>query len=374
MILLILCVLYLAFTGLTLFMFVRLQRAFKLFRMEKLITEARFLNDLPSVSVCIPARNETHAMTQCLESVIASRYPKMEVLVLDDESVDNTSYLIKSFAHAGVRFVAGTPLPDGWLGKNHALRTLLHEASGSYVLYMDVDTQIKPDTIGQLVAYADQTSAKMISVAPMRLDGWRSSVIFSTLRYFWELVFHTDSRPAAASAAWMIHRHTLRDELDGFEPLREKVQPEASLASRLAADGVYRFLISTDLLGVHYEKKWRSQCETARRLLYPKFAALPGGVISGILFFIILLSPVVVLLLLLLEGLRVLALVFVLQMALYHVLYAVFVRRMWRNGWWLGLIVWPYVLVQEAVLFMLSVIGYKTGTITWKGRPLRRSS
>lgn len=312
-------------------------------------------------------------MTRCLESVIASRYPKLEILVLDDESADNTSYLIKSFAHAGVRFVAGTPLPGVWLGKNHALQTLLKEASGSYVLYMDVDTQIDPDTIGQLVAYVHMTNAKMVSVAPMRLDAWRSSVTFSTLRYFWEMVFHTTARPATASAAWMIHRHTLRDTLGGFTNYKEAVQPESSLAKELSKSNEYRFLISSALLGVHYEKKWSSQCETSRRLLYPKFVSLRGGILSGVAMFAVLLSPLLAAATLPLLGWTLIHALFLLLLVAYMAMYALYVRRIWRRGWWIGFAVWPFVILQEFILLVFSCVGYYTNTITWKGRPVRHS-
>ena len=56
---------------------VKLLYSLKHFRMKKLISEPSMLRDLPSVSVCIPARNETHAMTECLEKIIASTYPKL---------------------------------------------------------------------------------------------------------------------------------------------------------------------------------------------------------------------------------------------------------------------------------------------------------
>ena len=377
MITIVLSVLYIGFTITTIFLLGRLIRAFRLFRFNHTTTEARFLADLPSVSVCIPARNETHAMTQCLESVLASRYPKLEIIVLDDESADNTSYLIKSFAHAGVRFVAGAALPDAWLGKNFAYETLMKEASGSYILFLDVDTQIKPDTIGQLVAHVHSTQTKMLSVAPMRFDGRRSSVVLSTLRYFWELVFHTAHRPAASSALWMIHRHTLRDQLGGFLPIKDAVQPEVKLASHLTSVSAYRFLISSPLLGVHYEKKWSSQLETSRRLLYPKFMTVRGGAFTAILLFGFLLSPIVVIPLLALTSHYVLLALYALQMITYHGVYMVYTKKMWDKGWLFGVVIWPYVIVQEAVLFVQSFIGYKTDTITWKGRPVhtpRRSS
>ena len=373
MILLTLASLYVAYAGTSVFFIGRLRHAYKTLSMHQLVSEARFLDELPSVSVCISARNETNAMTECLESVIASRYPKLEIIVLDDDSRDNTSFLIKSFAHAGVRFVQGAPLPDGWLGKNYAYETLSKEASGSYVLYMDVDTKIAPDTIGQLVAYVQQNSLRMLSVMPMRMDGRRSSVVFSSLRYFWEIIFHTAEHPAAASAVWMIHRHTLQRELGGFAPIREIVRPEARLAWLLIASDAYRFLMSTPLLGVRFEKKWRSQCETARRLLLPKFQSIGGAAFGGAFLGLLTVSTFVPLLALV-YGWSLIFTLFSLQTVLYMTLYASYTYRVWRRGWLLGFFVWPIVIVQECVLFAQSAIGYAKGTITWKGRPVRRQS
>ena len=130
-----------AFSALV-FVLVKLRKARRtfLFTRPPRITSS---DQLPSVSVCIPARNETHAMSECLESVLASDYPKLEAIVLDDHSSDNTSHIIRAFAHAGVRFVEGDELPDDWLGKNFSLQTLANEASGKIILFMDVDTRLE---------------------------------------------------------------------------------------------------------------------------------------------------------------------------------------------------------------------------------------
>src|SRR5665648_287743 len=146
----------------------KLFKATKQFRVPTTINSS---TDLPTVSVCVPARNETHAMTRCLEAVLASDYEKLEVIVLDDSSVDDTSVLIKSFAHEGVRFVSGETLPTGWLGKNHALHGLQNEASGSILLFIDVDTHISPTTIRlsvddlSLIHISEPTRLGMISYA-----------------------------------------------------------------------------------------------------------------------------------------------------------------------------------------------------------------
>src|SRR5688500_11530400 len=91
-------------TLVAIFILWRLWRAFALYRMPR---EIKLRTEMPSVTVCIPARNEMHALAECLERVLASDYEKLEILVFDDSSLDDTPTLIKSFAHEGVRFVPG---------------------------------------------------------------------------------------------------------------------------------------------------------------------------------------------------------------------------------------------------------------------------
>lgn len=328
------------------------------------------LSDLPSVSVCIPVRNETHAMTQCLERVIATRYPKLEIIVLDDNSADDTSILIKSFAHAGVRFVEGSPLPDGWLGKNHALQGLLKEASGSYILFMDVDTQIQPDTVEQLIAYMKQEQAAMISVMPLRQDGWRASVLFGTLRYYWELVLHRPAAPAVASSVWMIHRQTLITQLGGFEPIKAVVQPEATLAASLSVQHHYRFLMSTRLLGVSYEKKWRSQVDTGVRLLFPIFGGKVGKASVAVAILVLLNIPTIGLIFGLWQGWTMIQTLSVAVLSMYGGLYVYFLSKFWARSAWVGIITWPYLIAQELVVVVLSIRTHLRHRVTWKGRPV----
>ncbi len=361
---------YVLSTCISVFFAWKLLFAFKHFKMKKLLSAPGTLKDLPSVSVCIPARNETHAMTQCLERVIASRYPKLEIIVLDDSSGDDTSALIKAFAYAGVRFVEGSPLPDGWLGKNHALQGLLDEASGSYILYLDVDTQITPDTIGQLVAYIQQEKVSMISVLPRRQDGWRVSVLLGTLRYFWELILHRPSAPAVASSAWMIHRHTLRDSLGGFQPYRNDIQPEAKLAAALAARHGYRFIFGTSLLGISYEKKWSSQIETSLRLLFPILGGRLIGNLLALIGLLLLNLPALILMTGFISGWTILQSMALWQLSVYGALYGLYLDRVWQKGWWLGVILWPLIVAQELIILVMSINRYLRHKITWKGRPV----
>jgi chlorobactene glucosyltransferase len=348
-------------------MFIRLFMAFHDYRITRRYTAAL---DAPSVSVCIPARNEMHALIECLERLVVSTYPKLEIIVIDDESQDDTSVIIKSFAHEGVRFVAGGPLPKDWLGKNYALDVLSREASGTYIIFMDVDTFTVPTTISELVGFAMTENVDMVSIIPRRNDTYRTSVFFGTLRYFWQLV-GWKQQPAVSGALWMIKRTTLLDNFNGIKPFKMTVDPEVNIAAALGEK--YKCLVGNDELGVSYEKKWRSQIETNRRLLYPFFGATPWSGIKGCLLLISMNLPTFIVL----TGVFGWATIHTIAAGVvvaWIIVYGYYLSHVWRTRWWLGALLWPVVALQEFYILLSSIWGYARGTITWKGRPVAEVS
>jgi glycosyltransferase involved in cell wall biosynthesis len=348
----------------------RLIVALERFRIRRSYTSA--LN-APSVSVCIPARNEMHVMAECLERVLASDYQKIEVIVFDDSSSDDTSILVKSFAHAGVRFVPGRELPDGWLGKNHALSILAEEASGSKLLFLDVDTSIDTTTISQLVSYMETEQLSMVSVLPMRRDGWSVGVLFGYMRFYWELIIAGRSLPATSSGLWMIDRAVLLDECGGFTPLASDVRPEQRLAERLGTHR-YHCLLGTEALGVAEQKPWHSQLEAGRRLLYPIVGGTRLAGFGALVMILLFNVPAIGLIVGLALGRVDIAWwsfgLVVTSMATY----ALYTARTRSRGWLAGALLWPVLVVQEVYLLLTSLIGYATNTVTWKGRPVTAKS
>ena len=359
-----------AFSALV-FVLVKLRKARRtfLFTRPPRITSS---DQLPSVSVCIPARNETHAMSECLESVLASDYPKLEAIVLDDHSSDNTSHIIRAFAHAGVRFVEGDELPDDWLGKNFSLQTLANEASGKIILFMDVDTRLERESIRLMVEDMLFENRKMLAVIPQRNDTYRASSWLSTLRYFWELVLNSRTIPGVSSAAWMIDRHVLIDELGGFGEWRDEVQPESHIAAELTKTDEYQLVVSTPALGVNFEKKWASQIETSRRLLLPRFGNSVTSVLLGASLSCTVIMTQIVIIVAILERSWIMLGVEALLGGMAVIAFAQYYRMTLRSRWPLALFLSPYIVWQELYLLLSSVVGYKRGTITWKGRVVKR--
>lgn len=345
--------------------YLRLSIVLRRFYAREYVSAPSMLDTLPSVSVCIPARNERHAMTKCLEAALTSTYPKLEILVLDDDSVDNTSSLIKAFAREGVRFIEGGDLPEGWLGKNYALKQLLDEANGTYVVFLDVDTILSPSSLAQMVAYAESTKAQMVSALPRRSDLWRASVLLAPLRYFWHVLFHRREHPVVASGVWMVRRRELISDFNDLSELRLAMEPEVDIARYYLSRDRYRFLTSRQLLGISYEKKMSSQIETTVRLRFPEYGySIFRTVCSSLAKLLVALMPLAWLYdpKLLLPS----AVVYFLGAATYHI----YLSFVWQRGALVGMWLWQLVLFGDAYLSIESMVRYLTGRVTWKGRPI----
>ena len=104
----------------------------------------------PEVSVLIPAYNEESVIVETVRSVLASRYSKLEVLVIDDGSIDRTSELVRTNFGREPRVHL---LLQPNRGKPVALNHGLAEALGEVVVSIDADTIVDPDAIPRLVRH-----------------------------------------------------------------------------------------------------------------------------------------------------------------------------------------------------------------------------
>jgi len=128
---------------------------------------------LPLVSVLIPARDEERNISCCLESLLRQDYPRLEILVLDDESSDRTADIVAELAakHPQVRLLRGQPLPPGWHGKTYACHQLAQAAQGEWLLFTDADTIHAPHSVSSALRAALGAQASLVSVFPHAIMG-----------------------------------------------------------------------------------------------------------------------------------------------------------------------------------------------------------
>jgi len=118
---------------------------------EKLRPEPESRPDYkPRVSVLIPAFNEEGVIVDTVRSALASDYPELEVIVVDDGSIDRTAELVReNFGRdPRVRLVLQSNH-----GKPSALNNGLGEATGEIVVSIDADTIVDARAIRLLIRH-----------------------------------------------------------------------------------------------------------------------------------------------------------------------------------------------------------------------------
>ncbi|MGI9141361.1 MAG: glycosyltransferase family 2 protein, partial [Gemmatimonadaceae bacterium] len=118
--------------------------------------------DPPLVSVIIPARNEAHNIGRCVRSVLATTYPNVEVIVVDDQSIDGTGEIA---AELGATVIQTPPLPCDWFGKQWACWTGKARARGEILCFTDADTEHAPDLIPRTVNAMRALDADLFTVS-----------------------------------------------------------------------------------------------------------------------------------------------------------------------------------------------------------------
>ena len=102
------------------------------------------------VSVVIPAYNEEKVINSTIARILSSTYQKLEVIVVDDGSLDNTSGAVRD-TYGDDKRVTLVRMPNS--GKASALNTGIARASGEVIVALDADTQFNRDTIARLVRW-----------------------------------------------------------------------------------------------------------------------------------------------------------------------------------------------------------------------------
>lgn len=329
--------------------------------------------DLPSITVAIPARNETEDLQQCLQSIIGSDYPKLEIIVLDDCSQNRrTPEIIRQFAHDGVRFIQGQTPSEAWMPKNQAYDQLAQEASGEYILFCGVDIRFSPQSVRAIISTMLDRQKDMLCVMPRRhQDAYGRFSLIQAMRYWWELALPRRQlhRPPVLSSCWAIRKQVLNNA-GGFAAFKRAITPEAFLARAAMANDGYSFLRCTDGLGIESTKSIAEQRQTAIRTRYPQVHRRPGQVaLTTIWELTFLLMPFV-----LAVGGAWLPIGPVAWIA--AIVASIFLTATYEatvlssrvNTWWFGLISQPLTVLVDIVLLHYSMWRYEFSTVDWKGR------
>lgn len=210
--------------------------------------------DAPFVSIIVPARNEATNISMCVASLMNSVYPRREIIVVDDDSVDGTGDIVRileEHSNGDLRIVNGEPLPPDWLGKPWACWQGYRQARGDLLLFTDADTRHDDTLLGHAVGALLLRNADMVSILPrqLMLSFWERLIlphIFVLIMTRYPDLNRVNrarrSRDVIANGQFMLIRRSVYEAIGGHEAVRGEVVDDQSIAQQLHRAGRRVFL------------------------------------------------------------------------------------------------------------------------------------
>ena len=202
-------------------------------RIPRLQTSPPIPDTWPSVSLVITACDEEDTIERAFQSLLQLDYPHLEIIAVNDRSTDTTGAILERLAVDAphVRVVHIETLPEGWLGKVHAMHSGAEASTGQWILFADADVIFSPDIIRRAVAHAESQDLDHFSLipkmepAPLLLD--------ATVTGFVQLLVHQvygfRAMPFGAGAFNMARRRCL-EASEGLAWLKMEIADDSGLA------------------------------------------------------------------------------------------------------------------------------------------------
>jgi chlorobactene glucosyltransferase len=263
--------------------------------------------DPPLVSVIIPARNEASNIARCVRSVLASRYPQLEVIVVDDHSTDGTADIARATAgnDSRIRIMDNPDLPAGWFGKQWACATGEKAARGEIIVFTDADTEHSPDLLGRTVNAMRGRHADLLTLAgDQEMHTFWERIIqpqmfaLLSLRYGGTESVSNSKRPTdvIANGQFIAVNRDAYHAVGGHALVRDRVAEDLSMAQEFVRSGRrISLLIATEQFSTRMYASLNEIIRGWRKNIYAggRHAALGGAVGRALYPLLLLATPLI---------------------------------------------------------------------------------
>ncbi|WP_157726642.1 glycosyltransferase [Thalassotalea crassostreae] len=235
--------------------------------------------NLPSVSILVPAYNEEVGITKTLRSVVNTHYNKLQIIVINDGSTDNTDDIISEFqrqhqqSDSLIEFIY---LSITNAGKANALNHALKSATGDIIMTIDGDCLIDKDAVINTVKHFHQENVAAVAGNVVIGNKRRSIEIMQQLEYLFgfflrraDSVFNAVFIIGGAAAAY---RHSVLKKLGGFN--HDIVTEDIEMSLRILNAG-YRTRYAADAITyTEGPSDWRGLFNQRLRWKFGRFQTL----------------------------------------------------------------------------------------------------
>lgn len=198
-----------------------------------------------AVTAIVPARNEEAVIAVCIES-LAQQPEIAEILVVDDQSSDATAGVVRGYLERipKLRLLETGGLPEGWVGKNHALWVGVQHANCPWLLFTDADARHEANSAMRALQIAHEQQAALVSFSPEQItEHWyeKALIPFVYLRlakkFSYDRINNPASPVAAANGQFLMIRRDIYDSIGGHRAVAGEVLEDVAIAMRVKQAG-----------------------------------------------------------------------------------------------------------------------------------------
>lgn len=250
------------------------------------------------VSILIPAKNEEKRIGKCLDSILNQDYNNYEVIVLDDNSSDNTFDYVKN--NYDVNIIKGAERPNGWNGKNWACHQLSNLANGDIIIFTDADNYFENDAISKSISYLIDNNYSMFSCFPEIHNLSNPEKVFVPLvdNILTSLLpislVRSNSNPSlsAANGQWIVIKKDVYFEIGGHKSVKNNFAEDIAIA-KILKDKKHKISV---LLGknIIYTRMYENTSQIINGFSKNMFYMLGGNIFANLLFIYFLFSSFIV--------------------------------------------------------------------------------
>ncbi|HTC12721.1 MAG TPA: glycosyltransferase [Chthoniobacterales bacterium] len=198
---------------------------------------------LCDVTVLIPARDESAVIKRTLLA-LGNQGNGLQVILVDDQSSDETASVAVSTLAAGLLVLNGKALPSGWTGKLWALEQGWRNARTELILLLDADIELDPGMIGALKQKLIGEKLDLVSImARLRMETFWEKLLAPAFIYFFKLLypFSLGNNPSsalgvAAGGCILVRSEVLR-KTGAFGSIRNVIIDDCALAASVKKSG-----------------------------------------------------------------------------------------------------------------------------------------
>lgn len=256
----------------------------------------------PSITVIVPARNESEALPSCLKSLLRQDYPNLQIIAVDDRSTDATGDIIDRLAAENVACLKAMhvrELPPGWLGKTHAMALAARHAISvhhpDYLLFTDADILFAPDAIRRSLAQAVDTDADHFVTFPTPIiKGPGEGMLLGYLGVMgmwatrpWKASDPKAIRDSIGIGAFNLLKTNAYQTLGGFDALKMEILEDLTLARKVKLAGLrQRVAIAPGMVSLHWAAGAIGVVNVMTKNLFAVFRFRMGFVLAACVGFV----------------------------------------------------------------------------------------